>query len=104
MMTLDFNYFFRQLKEGINIDETCFYFDDDPTEEEHYLGYVADSVNPYWIGYCDVKDGAEFKTAEELVNAPIFNGKSIKERWKSVRICGIEGLPLDDWMECMAHV
>ncbi|MCI8992271.1 MAG: hypothetical protein HFG80_06015 [Eubacterium sp.] len=103
-MTLDFNYFLRQLKEGVNINETCFYFNDDPAEEEHYLGYVADSANSYWVGYCDVKDGAEFKTAEELVDAPIFNGKSLKERWKNVRICSIESFPLDDWMECMEHV
>ncbi len=24
------------------IDETCFYFSDDPTEEEHYLGYLPE--------------------------------------------------------------
>ncbi len=104
MMELNFDYFFRQLKAGLNIDETRFYFRDDPEEEEHYLGYCRGYPKPYWIGYCDIKDGADFWTAEELVNAPIFNGKSLKDKWEYVCICGIEGLPLDDWFECMNHV
>lgn len=104
MMTLDFDYFFKQLKSGTNINETCFYFADDPKEEERYLGYDAENKPSYWAGYCDVKDGAEFETADELVSAPIFNGKSLKERWKNVRICGIEGFSLEDWIECMEHV
>lgn len=104
MMTLDFDYFFRQLKAAMNIDETCFYFADDSEEEEHYLGYNQGELKPYWVGYCDVKDGVEFKTAEELVNAPIFDGKSLKSRWRDVRICSIETFPLKDWVECMEHV
>ncbi len=104
MTTLDFDYFLRQLKAGININETCFYFNDDPEEAEYYLGYISQCKNPYWVGYCDVKDGAEFKTAEELVNAPIFNGKNLKSRWENVRICSIESFPLEEWMECMEHV
>ena len=34
------SFFFRQLEAGKWIDETCFYFSDDPTAEEHYLGYL----------------------------------------------------------------
>ncbi len=104
MKTLDFDYFFRQLKAGINVNETCFYFNDDPSEDEHYLGYCVESTTPYWIGYCDVRDGTEFETADELVNAPVFDGKSLKERWENVQICSIESFPLDDWMKCMEHI
>lgn len=31
------------------------------------------------MGYCDIKDGCEFKTASELVNAPIYDGKIAKK-------------------------
>lgn len=99
MMTLEFDYFFSKLKAGLNIDETCFYFTDDPEEDEHYLGYNSQRTELYWAGNCDIKSGTEFKTAEELVNAPIFNGRSLKERWETVRICSIESFPLEDWMK-----
>ncbi len=103
MTSLPFDYFFRQLEAGASIDETCFYFTDDPEEIEHYLGYLPQYDKPYWVGYCDIENGTEFATAEELVNAPIFNGKSLKSRWNAVKICGIEGLRLDDWFKCVKH-
>lgn len=104
MITLEFDYFFRQLKAGMNVNEICFYFTDDPEEEEHYIGYNVGALRPYWVGYCDVKDGTVFKTAKELVNAPIYNGRSLKSRWKNVHICSIEAISLEDWMEYMEHV
>ncbi len=104
MDTLDYNYFFKQLKEGISIDETCFYFVDDPEESEHYLGFLPEYEKPYWVGYCDTPDGCEYDTAEELVEAKIFNGKSLKERWDNVRIISIWGLCLEDWLTGCKHV
>lgn len=87
---MEWSFFFRQLEVGMSIDETCFYFSDDPTEEEHYLGNLPEYEKPYWVGYCDVEGGCEFKTASELVNAPIYNGKSLKSRWDKVVIVSIE--------------
>ncbi|MDD4564214.1 MAG: hypothetical protein PHE79_01815 [Eubacteriales bacterium] len=104
MDTLDFDYFFKQLKAGVSIDETCFYFIDDPMEEEHYLGYLPEYETPYWVGYCDIPDGTDFLTAEELVDAKIFDGKSLKERWENVRIVSIWGIGLDGWLDCCHHV
>ena len=101
---MEWSFFFRQLEAGMLIDETCFYFSDDPTEEEHYLGYLPEYEKPYWAGYCDIEDGCEFKTADELVNAPIYDGKSLKSRWDKVVIVSIGGLDRDDWMQCCRHV
>ena len=81
---MNWDFFFRQLSAGKNIDETCFSFCDDPDEKEHYLGFIPHCDEPYWIGYCDVEGGCAFKTAEELVSAPVFDGKSIRERWSSI--------------------
>ena len=99
METLDYDYFFQLLKVGDYIDETNFYFSDDPKEDEHYIGYLPEYEKPYWVGYCDIPDGAEFNTAEELVEAKIFDGKSLKERWPFVRIVTIGGIDLDEWFK-----
>ena len=99
MNTLEFEYFYSRLKTGNLIDETCFYFADDSKEEEHYIGYIREAEQPYWIGLCDVPNGMCFNTAEELIDAPVFDGQSLKSRWSMVRIASIEGLSLDDWIE-----
>mgnify|MGYP004690054635 CR=1 FL=1 len=96
--------FFRQLKAGDLINETHFYFLDEPEGEEHYIGYLPEYEEPYWAGYCDVKDGCDFATAEELVNARIYDGKSLKERWDNIVIIGIEGMCLEDWLKFCQHV
>lgn len=66
------------------------------------MGYITTySVieKPYWAGYCDIKDGFECSTAEELLTAPIYDGKSIRDRWNDVVIITIGGIPLEEWME-----
>ena len=57
----------------------CFYFNDDPEEDEHYLGYDSRYQNPYWVGLCDIEGGCSFSSANELVNAPIYEGKTLKD-------------------------
>ena len=104
MDTLDANYFLKQLEYWEYIDETNFYFIDDPNEYDHYLGCIPEYEKPYWIGYCDVPDGCEFFTAEELVNAKVFDGKSLKERWDKVRFVNIYGICLDDWIKNFPQV
>ena len=80
-----------------NIDETSFYFKTDPNEVEHYIGYLPQFELPYWVGYCDIEDGWECKTAKELFEAPIFDGKSIKDRWDEIVLIQIGGISFDDW-------
>ena len=98
MDRLDFDFFLKQLRFGKYIDETQFYFADDPNESDHWLGYLPEYDLPYWVGYCDVEGGCEFKTAEELINAPIFDRRSLAERWDMVRIVNIWGIGLEDWL------
>lgn len=99
MDRLDYDYFFRLLKNGKYINETCFYFADEPEEEERYLGYIEGHEQPYWVGLCDIPDGCSFATAEQLIQAPIYHGRSLKARWDAVRIVEIEALSLDEWLE-----
>jgi len=82
---------------GANIDETVFYFYDDPSEEEHYIGFLPQFEKPYWAGYCDVENGCAFQTAQELFTAKIYDGLSIKERWEHLRLVEIAGVPIEYW-------
>lgn len=82
---------------GANIDETVFFFDDDAKEEEHYIGFLPQYEKAYWAGYCDVKDGCAFHTAQELFTAKIYAGQSIKDRWQHLRLVEIAGVPITDW-------
>lgn len=81
------------------VDETRFYFNDDADKSEHYLGCLRAFQKPYWVGYCDVPDGCEFDTAYELLNAPIYDGRSLRERWENVVFEEIGGLSVDDWLK-----
>ena len=91
-----FNLFDRK---AINIDETSFYFRDDPCKTEHFIGYTPQYESPYWVGYCDIECGCDFKTAKELFEAPIFDGKSIKDRWNEVEIIAIGAINIDEYNE-----
>ena len=88
----------QKLIIGERVDETSFYFADDPDKIERYLGFLPKFEKPYWVGYCDIEDGTEFRTAEELVNAKIYNGQSLKERWGSVRITSLGAIDLESWL------
>lgn len=81
------------------IDETSFYFDDDPEETLHYIGCIRQYEKPYWAGCCDIADGCEFLTAEELFTAKIYNNQSIKDRWEHIVIDGICEVSVSEWTE-----
>ena len=100
MARLDYEFFLNLLKtNGSWLDETHFYFVDDPGQREHWLGCIPKREKPYWLSDCDVPGGAEYDTAEEMAEAPVLNGKSLRERWPQVRVLGTMGLCLEDWQE-----
>ena len=96
----DYNKFFKIFKRsGVYVDETAFCFKDDINQAEHYIGYLPEYDKPYWAGYCDVPNGCNFKTAEELFNAEIYDGKSIKDRWNEIVFIQISGIDIDEWAD-----
>lgn len=82
----------------VPVDETSFSFDDDAEAEEHMLGFIRSNETPYWAGYCDRPAGCAFRTASELLEAKIFDGKSIKERWTHIIWNSIGGISLSEWL------
>ena len=84
-------------EKRVNIDETSFYFKDDPHEIEHFIGCQPQYDLPYWVGYCDIEGGCDFKTAKELFEAPVFDGRSLKDRWEDVVLMTIGAVNIDEW-------
>ena len=101
--TLHIDYLIQEFKAGMNVDETSFTFEKDNQNLLHYIGYSEDEKESYWAGLCDLPDGRRFQTADELFEAKIYDGKSLKERWDEVTIYSINSLPLDDWLSCLPH-
>lgn len=101
--SLQIDYLIQEFKAGMNVDETSFSFEKDNQDFIRYIGYSENEPLPYWAGLCDLPDGRRFRTADELFEARIYDGKSLKERWDEVTIYSINSLPLDDWMSCLPH-
>ena len=99
-MKLTYEKFLRIFENAdkYNVDETLFYFDDDPSGEDHFLGWIGGQEKPYWVGYCDIEDGCEFRTAHEMFEAKIYDGKSLKERWEQAVVCTIGGIDAETWL------
>ena len=108
---MDYDLFFRCLTECADrIDETWFLFLDDEERGECILGYIPYIMinncdkkwfdEPYWIGTgCDIKDGAGFLTAEAMLEAKAYGGRSIKEAWENVCVLDLGTIPLDVWFD-----
>lgn len=101
--SLHIDYLIQEFKAGMNVDETSFSFEKDNQDFIRYIGYSENDPLPYWAGFCDLPDGRRFQTADELFEAKIYDGKSLKERWDEVTIYSINSLPLDDWLSCLPH-
>ena len=80
-----------------NIDDTSFYFKNDPQAVEHFIGYMPQYASPYWAGRCDIEGGCSFQTAKELFEAPIYDGRSIKDRWTDVVLLQIGAISMAEW-------
>lgn len=91
----DYSFVLRLFEIGKSVDETTFYFESDPEETVHYLGYLPQYEKPYWAGYCDIPDGCAFFTAKELFEAKIYDGKSLKDRWSDVVLKELGMVPVE---------
>ncbi|TCL60559.1 hypothetical protein EDD76_102257 [Kineothrix alysoides] len=103
MAAMDYDYFVKQLNSGISVDEIRFEIIGDTEYNDCYIGYQSPYEKPYWAGLCDIKDGCEFRTAKELVNAKIYRGKSIKELWDRIELITLAGVCLEDWLKYFLH-
>lgn len=96
MKQYSFAKFLALYEIGYFWDDISFYFLSSP-DEEHYIGYKPEYEDAYWCGLCDIKGGTEFRTAKELLTAPIYDRKSLEQRWDEVVIEGITSLDPKEW-------
>lgn len=98
---IPYAYIYDLFAKGADVDETTFYFEGETIGDHHYIGYLpeASPTSPYWAGYCDLQDGFDCATADDLFNAPYYDGKTLKERWEQVYIQQIGGIPSDLFIE-----
>lgn len=65
--------------------------------EDCWIGYSSND-NRYWLGLTeDGKNAYDYSSADEMLNAPVFDGKSMHELWDKVVFWSINGLSADDW-------
>ena len=91
-MKIDFEEFWKEYPAD---DEIVFYFESEGIDIVHYVGYLEEYDKPYWAGLCDIENGTDFKTLDELLNAKIYAGKSLKDRWNEVVILEVNGVPIE---------
>ncbi|MBQ4074788.1 MAG: hypothetical protein IJD39_06270 [Clostridia bacterium] len=107
---MEYDLFLRCMKEGkTTIDETEILFLDDLERGDCIMGYLPSIIfegkplhfdAPFWIGDgCDVQDGMEFYSAEEMLHAPVYGGRSIAQAWDQVCVLNLGMMPLDLWFQ-----
>lgn len=102
MDSLGFDVFLELLRGKTYAGEICFRFSDEDETTERFIG-SSDINGLYWAGLCDAP-GCEFKTADVLLGAKIYGGRSLKERWDDVVIREIDAIRLDEWLEFRKNI
>ncbi|MBR1821443.1 MAG: hypothetical protein IJ769_07470 [Clostridia bacterium] len=99
---IPFDYVLDLFRHNAGIDETTFSFVNAGADDYHYLGCLPNGLHPetpYWAGYCDQPDGFSCATAEDLFNAPIYGGRSLRERWSEVKIHAFGYVPIEEFIK-----
>ncbi len=91
---------FRELEE--DMDGTAFYFiSEQGTGTNRELGCLPEGPRTggqrFWADNCDLPEGFRCETAEQLFDAPIYGGRSLRERWSEVWLYHIGGLYTNDF-------
>ena len=101
---IPFDYLLTLLRElGEDMDGTAFYFlPERGTGTERTLGCLPAGPHtgglPYWAENCDRAEGLRCETAEQLLDAPVYGGRSLRERWSEVWLYRIGGMYTNDFI------
>lgn len=75
-------------------NEDCFIGSTNQIFYDSNLRPTSNGETRYWASCgCDIQNGTEYPTAQALFDAPIFGGRSIRDRWDE-----ITWLEIDGWM------
>ena len=79
--------------------EIAFCVDNLPAYDECWLGKTIDKETNrevYWYGLVpDGSQASDFNSFHEFIDAPVFQGKNIKQIWNSITLIAIDGCDID---------
>lgn len=97
---IPYDLFSQKLNIGKNMYEINFEITGSEKYDDCWLGY-NETYNRYWFGLTpDGNNAYDFSTANEALNSPAVDGKSIYELWDRVIFYTINGLSANDWFLC----
>ncbi len=81
---MDYYSFLKKIEETANMTEFQFYFSNDLLRRKFDIIYHRMKVQPFCIKKSNDQKSYDFSTVEEMAEAKIFNGKSLREEWDHV--------------------
>ena len=96
---IPFNVFRQKLIAGDHVYKNHFYIEDNDKYDDCRIGFNDDYDKPYWFGLTpDGNNAYKFKTADEILSAKVFDGKSLKDLWSRVYFYSLNGMDPKDWV------
>lgn len=80
----DYDQFYAELRDAWLMSEWTFYFSDDPFRKQYLIICHRMRIMPYTIQKLPSGKVFSFNTAEELLTAKLFRGKTIKDKWNQI--------------------
>lgn len=96
---IKYEYFREKLIEKDSVWEINFSIIGNEDYQDVWMGY-CDEHKLYWFSRMKgaEENGYDFETADELLNAKVFNGKSMAELWDKIEFDSINGVCTHTWV------
>lgn len=96
---ISFDLFRDELIKGQYMYENNFYIDGIDKYNDCWIGFNDQFEEPYWFGITpDGNNAYEYNTADEILNAKVFDGKSMYELWDKVYFYSLNGVDVLEWI------
>ena len=89
--SMDYDSFLNKISHTIT-REWAFFFTDDPQKKTHTMHWHQMAITPYHLD-----NKYDFSNAKDMLEAKVFDGKSIKDRWNEIVSISIGGINFDEW-------
>ena len=84
MQKMDYYSFLKIIEDTVNMTEFHFYFSNDLLRRKHEIICHRMRVKPFCIKRYNDQKSYEFSTVDDMSEAKIFNGKSLRDKWNYV--------------------
>ncbi|UXR70667.1 hypothetical protein [Staphylococcus sp. IVB6240] len=98
---LNIEYVIQEFKNFQNMNIMTIRFDHEYVN--YKIGYDLHSDTLYWASLLFDGKRIKFKTVEDLFEAKLYEGQSLRMRWSEVKIIDILEMSLHDWLSFVEH-